>query len=174
MQKPEGGKVRKATVRRFKQGKYKLKWAESGKTKRVLPEGLMGYKLKVLQAPDAPQRQGSWSQREKAALVARREAGEIYSSIALSFGRTEGSVMTRGKKLLNPNYAPTSGTRGKKTGHKVGWRSVATKALQQLPDCSGTAKQVAAIQCSQHCKLTGVAGAGDCAMDARSVWEIRL
>ena len=164
----------KATVRRFKQGRYKLKWAESGKTERLLPQDLLRRKIKVLEAPDSPKSQHFWSQRGKSAVVARRKTGEKYESIALSFGRTMKSVETTGVKLMDLKYAPTSGTQGKKTGHKVGWRLVATKALQQLPNCAGTAKQVAAIQCSQHCKLMGVAGAGGCAMDAGSVWQIRL
>ena len=164
----------KATVKRFKQGQYRLKWAESGETTRVLPEELLCYKIKVVKATDTPKPQSSWSQRETAAVVARRKAGEVYTSIALSFGRTLASVQNKGDKLMDPKYAPASGARGKNTGHKVGWRLVATKALQQLPNCTGTSKQVAAIQCSQHCKLMGVAGAGGCAMDAGSVWETEL
>ena len=175
VQRSEGGKVREVRVKNFEQGHYRMKWVQRGKTTRVLRHGILRYnKFKVLEAPDAPKQQLYWSEREKAAVVARRGAGERYGSIALSLGRTLSSVTNRGNQLLDPKYAPASGAKGKKTGHKVGWRSLVAKALQQLPDCTGTAKQVAAIQCSQHSKLTGVAGAGDCAMDARSVWEIRL
>ena len=175
VQRSEGGKVREVRVKNFEQGHYRMKWVQRGKTTRVLRHGILRYKkLKVLEAPDAPQRQGSWSEGEKAAVVARRGAGEGYGSIALSFGRTVASVVFKAKVLLDRKYAPASGTGTKRTGHKVGWRLVATKALQQLPACSGTAKQVATIQCSQHSKLMGVAGAGGCAMDAGSVWEIRL
>ena len=175
VQRSEGGKVREVRVTNFEEGHYRMKWVQRGKTTRVLRHAILRYKkFKVLEAPDAPKPQSLWSQREKAAVVARRGAGERYGSIALSLGRSEGSLRTKGNQLLNPKYAPASGARGKKTGHKVGWRLVAAKALQQLPNCSGTAKQVAAIHCNQHCKLTGVAGAGDCAMDAGSVWKTRL
>ena len=91
-----------STVRRFKQGKYKLKWAESGKTKRLLPQDFLRRKIKVLEAPDAPKPQHFWSQREKSAVVAKRKAGEEYKSIALSFGRTKGSVQNKGDSLLDP------------------------------------------------------------------------
>ena len=175
VQRSEGGRVREVRVKNFEEGHYRMKWVHRGKTTRVLRHGILRYKkLKVLEAPEAPKPQHFWSQREKSAVVARRKAGEEYKSIALSFGRTESAAKRIGHQLMDPKYAPASGTNGIKTGHKVGWRLVAAKAMQQLPDCSGTTKQVAAIQCMHHCRLMGVAGAGGYSMDAGSIWEIRF
>ena len=104
VQRSEGGRVREVRVKNFEQGHYRLRWIQRGKTTRVLRHGILRYKkFKVLKAPDAAQRQGSWSQREKAAVVARRKAGEGYKSIALSFGRTVASMKSKGIKLLDPS-----------------------------------------------------------------------
>ena len=94
--------MREVRVKNFEEGHYRLRWIEAGKATRVLPRELLGYHIKVLEAPvlEVTISKQIWSQREKSALVARRKAGERYKSIALSFGRSEQSVRRLGTGIL--------------------------------------------------------------------------
>ena len=102
---------------------------------------LLKKKLTVV-ASSTPKKvpRAKWTPREDSAVKLRRGAGqEGIASIAMSLGRSHDSLKSRALILLDPAFTKQSGAGRANTGHKVGWRYVVAKALQQLPDGKGTA-----------------------------------
>jgi hypothetical protein len=116
----------------------------------------------------------AWEDAEKEAAKRRRLAPvpESMKSIGVALGRPSKSVHSKLKKLLDPAYEAQPGGSAGKRRQLVGWREVVQRAMEQLPERRGTAKDI----CAKVAALPGVTLDWSVSPGKKSVlsWEERV
>ena len=104
---------------------------------------LKGRQLAVVEGTGRKPGRGNWTELEGEAIVARKAAGEADESIGVSLGRSRNAVSNRRSRLTKPGYAPLGhGNAGISPDRSVKWIDACERALELLPHCRGTVREV--------------------------------